>query len=68
MSGSWRISIPSQAINIEPTNEEEVLKFINNEIAFYARLSINGANIVFGNQNYGSVFLGLAYYLVGHGA
>jgi hypothetical protein len=65
MSGSWRISIPSQAINIEPT---EVLKFINNEIAFYARLSINGANIVFGNQNYGSVFLGLAYYLVGHGA
>lgn len=54
--GSWSIVIPSQGIRIEG-DTKRIKDFLNAEIAYFTRLAVNGANIAFANQGYGSVQL-----------
>jgi hypothetical protein len=54
--GSWSIVIPAQGISIHG-DTKKITDFLNSEIAYYTRLGLNGANITFANQTYGSLQL-----------
>src|SRR4051794_35567046 len=54
---SWLIDIPSQGVHIASQGKDQILKFFNQEIAFYNALGVSGYNIQFANTGYGSVEL-----------
>ncbi|MCK1640467.1 hypothetical protein IVA95_23495 [Bradyrhizobium sp. 157] len=54
--GSWLISIPTQGIQVSGSTDT-ILRFLNEELAYYSRLGFNGTNLTLASQSYGSVNL-----------
>lgn len=54
---SWRIYIPAQGIKLNSIGKEEILKFFEDEIAFYRKLGPSQVNVLFAGTNYGVVSL-----------
>jgi hypothetical protein len=56
-SSSWRISVPSQGVNIGRASTDDVLKFLSAEISYFDHLAPEGVQLVLGNTNYGGLRL-----------
>ncbi|RZN36003.1 DUF6161 domain-containing protein [Bradyrhizobium sp. Leo121] len=54
--GSWKVVIPRQGVRFYG-DTRKVTEFLNNEIAYFTKLAINGINLNFGGQGYGSLRL-----------
>jgi|SRR5947209_1415957 len=55
--GDWLIRIPAQGIDVSSNGKDQILKFFNDEIAFYIALALNNFNVEFAGSGYGSVSL-----------
>src|SRR4051812_35344553 len=54
---NWLIRIPAQGINISSHGKDQMLKFFNDEIAFYNALALNNFSVQFAGNGYGSIAL-----------